>query len=109
MTLSILTGQSCRIMKYVDTETNQPALILDIVDNEKKEIVFKADKILYNGVGVGAFLMPHGFILQWEIMPIDKICRSFIFGDKESFLSLIDEFNIKLSQSADWFIKHELQ
>ena len=102
-------GNICRFMRFTDPENFIPSLTFDIVDTEKNEIILKAAKVFHNASGIGGFLLSHNFITQWEIMPMDKIARSFVLGDRESFLSLIDEFNIKLSQEAAWYIKNELE
>jgi len=102
-------GNICRFMRFIDPDNSIPSLTFDIVDIEKKEIILKAGKVFNYAAGIGGFLLSHNFITQWEIMPMDKIARSFVLGDRESFLSLIDEFNIKLSQEAAWYIKNELE
>ena len=109
--ISTFTNQKLiiRLMKFHDEESDQPSLVIDTVDPVSQEIKFKADKIFYSGVGLGSFLASHGLITQWEIIPIDKICRSFVLGDSTSFINLIDEFNIKLSEGAHFYIKNELE
>jgi len=109
MKLKLFSNLICRIMKYMDHESMQPALVIDIVDEEKKEIVAKAAKIFYNAAGVGGFMFSHGYITQWEIVPFDRICRSFMLGDKTAFLLDIKEFNLRVSQEADWYIKNNLE
>ena len=107
--LKLQDGTICRIMKYIDDNTKTPALTFDIVDEVKKEIISKANAHFFNGVGLSIVLLDNNLITQWEIVPTDKICRAFIFGDKNTFLSALEEFNIKLSQSADWYIRNALE
>lgn len=98
-----------RIMKFFDEETKQPTLMFDIVDEEKKEISLKSNKMFYYASGLGSFFASHDFITQWEVAPFEKICRAFLLGDKHNFLELIDEFNLKMTISAEHYIKHELE
>lgn len=98
----------CRILKFTVEESNVSALTFDLVDESKKSIEFKADKLFYNAMGLGLFLFEFKQITQWEITVIDLLCRAFIFGDQTAFLNTINTFNVKLSQSADWFIKNKL-
>lgn len=109
--IKLLLGNNlvCRILKFTSEESNLPGLTFDLVDENNKTIVFKANKVFHNGVGLGLFLFEYNQITQWEITVIDMICRSFIFGDKISFLKNIETYNIKLSQSADWFVKNKLE
>lgn len=107
--LKLRTGLICRIMKFVDEASNQPSLMIDIVNEENKTIVYKTDEIYYNGMGVGGSLVINELIGQWEIVPTDNLCRSFLFGDKLFLLKTLDEYNIKISRSADWYIRNEME
>ncbi len=106
MKIKLSSSLIVRLMKYSDGD--QVALIFDIVDDVKKEIVNKVDKLFYGGIGVGGFLMKHSFLPQWEVLPFDKISRAFVMGDKAAFTEATNHYNIKLSQSADWYIRNEL-
>ena len=101
-------GNICRIMKFVDSVSEQPALMFDIVNDERKEIVFKSKGIYYNAMGISAVLAINNLITQWEVVPTDLICRSFLFGDRNTFLDTIEKYNIKISRGADWHIRNEL-
>ena len=109
MKLKLKDGNICRIMKFVDKESGQPSLMIDIVNEERKEIIFKSEEIFYNAVGLGGTLVKNELIGQWEIVPTDVICRSFLFGDKNSLLQALDDYNIKISRSADWHIRNEME
>ena len=108
MKLKLKSKLVCRINKFVDEESGQPSLQFDLVDEEKKEIVYTVAEKFYNGIGLSGFLVTYGLIGQWEIVPTDKLCRSFLFGDKNSLLETLDTYNIKVSKSADWHIRNEM-
>jgi hypothetical protein len=108
MKLKLKSELVCRISKYIDTASNQPTLNIDLVDEEKKEIIYTTDEKFYNGVGLSAFLATYGLIGQWEIVPTDKLCRSYLLGDKSTLLETLNTYNIKISKSADWHIRNEM-
>ncbi|RLC46962.1 MAG: hypothetical protein DRH57_04985 [Candidatus Cloacimonadota bacterium] len=108
MKLKLKSSLVCRIGKYIDEESGQPTLRIDLVDEEKKEIVYTTNEKFYNGIGLSAFLVTYGLIGQWEIVPTDKLCRSYLLGDKNSLLETLDTYNIKISKSADWHIRNEM-
>jgi hypothetical protein len=106
--LSLGSGYLCRIMKTIDNISNQPATTFDLVNLEKKSIEFKANKLFINSIGLGGNLFQNNQLTQWEAGIVDLIGRAFLYGDKELFLNLINENNIKVSKDADWFIKNEM-
>ena len=108
MKLKLKSGLVCRIGKYLDTESGQPVLSMDLVDEVKKTIVYKIEEKFYNGIGLSAFLVTYELIGQWEIVPTDKLCRAYILGDKTTLLETLDTYNIKISKSADWHIRNEM-
>jgi len=107
--INLGSGLLCRIMKYTNNDEAQtPMLTFDLVNMEEKSITFKSPKGFPNGVGLAGFLLDYNQITQWEIPPMELLCRAFIFGIQTDFKSVIEEFNIKVSQQADWFIKNKL-
>jgi hypothetical protein len=106
--LKLKNENICRIMKFIDTTTNQPSLMFDIVNDTKKIIISKSNEIFYNGHGLGGALVINQIVGQWEVVPIDKLCRAFLFGDKNSLFEILDEYNIKISREADWYIRNEM-
>ena len=99
----------CRIMKYEENdEFKTPMVTFDLVDMEKKSIISKSTKGFPNGVGIGAFLFEHNQISQWEIIVLDLLSRAFLFGDQTDFKKTLKQFNIKVSEQVDWFIKNQL-
>ncbi len=109
MKLKLSNGSICRIMKFLDPKSKQPSLMFDVVDDIKKEIISKSPQIYYNGIGLSGTLVDNQLIGQWEIVPTDKISRAFLYGDKNTLLDSLEEFNIKLSKSADWHIRNEME
>jgi len=108
MKIKLKSTLVCRIGKFIDTVSGQPTLSMDLVDEDKKEIVYTTDEKFYNGIGLSGFLVTYGLIGQWEIVPTDKLCRSYLLGDKTSLLETLDTYNIKISKSADWHIRNEM-
>lgn len=107
--LNLGSGLICRIMKYTDSdEAKTPMVTFDLVDMTKKTIEFKAPRGFPNGVGLGAFLVDYNQITQWEVSAIDLLCRSFLFGIQADFKKTLDQFNIKVSEKADWFIRNKM-
>ncbi len=95
-----------RLMK--DTYESIPVITFDIVDDEKKEIIIKSDKLFSGGIGIAELLFKHKFITQWEIPIFTKITRCFLFGDKDELRKIIEKYNLKINQDAWWHLKNEL-
>ena len=109
MKLRLGNNLICRIMKYTEDDENEtPMVTFDLVDVERKSIDYKAAKGFPNGVGLGAMLVEYNQITQWEVVVIDLLCRAFLFGIQSDFKKTIEDFNIKVSEQADWFIKNKL-
>jgi len=109
MKLLLGNGLVCRLMKYTNNDEHKtPMITFDLVDMGKKSIEFKASKGFPNGVGIGAFLFEHNQITQWEIIVLDLLSRAFLFGDQTDFKKTLKQFNIKVSEQVDWFIKNQL-
>lgn len=95
-----------RLMKVL--ENNVPSITFDIVDDVKKEIVIKSNKLFSGAIGVSELLFTHGFITQWEIPIFTKICRCYLFGDTDTLRDLIEKYNLKINQDAWWHLKTTL-
>lgn len=96
-----------RVMKYRNDD-GKPAATFDVVDEEKKEIIIKADKEYIGGLGMEKFFFQYGMINQWEIPIFLKLCRGFVLGDQEIFRILVQEYNLKFSKDAEWNLKNRL-
>lgn len=90
-----------RIKKSNNAEST-PLIIADIINLEKKEILFTIEKEFLNGVGIGTFLFQYNFLSQWELPVIDIICRAFLYGDVDTFKKIITEYSIKYSDSIKY-------
>jgi hypothetical protein len=104
-----LIDKICRIMRYKDEKTGRPSVIFDIVDEEKKEIIFKSNKGFLMASQIGAYMVELGFINQWEIPPFELLTRAFLLGDKDTFLELANKYNLKMSLKAKNYIEFELE
>lgn len=109
MKLHLGSGLICRVMKYTDNDKHKtPMVTFDLVNLEKNTIEFKSPIGFPNGVGMGTYLVEYNQITQWEVVVIDLISRAFLFGIQTDFKKTIEDFNIKISQQVDWFIKNKL-
>ena len=107
--LNLGSALICRVMKYTsDNENKTPMLTFDLVNLDTKTVEFKAPNGFPNGVGFGAFLAEYNQITQWEVVAIDLLSRSFLYGNQADFRKTVEDFNIKISQQVDWFIRNRL-
>lgn len=96
-----------RIMKFNNNEGKASATF-DIVDDEKKEILIKTNKIFVGGLGIAELFYKLNYITQWEIPIIIRLCRGFVFGDLDSIKDLIENYYLKISKQNEWKLKDKL-
>jgi len=97
-------GLVARIMKYTN-EDQKPCMVFDLVDEDKKEIVLASSKEFVSAFGMDDYFFKTGLITQWEIPVFNQLCRGFIFGDSESFLNLVNVYNLKFQKDVEWKLK----
>jgi hypothetical protein len=80
-------------------------MVFDLVDEDKKEIVLASSKEFVSAFGMDDYFFKTGLITQWEIPVFNQLCRGFIFGDSESFLNLVNVYNLKFQKDVEWKLK----
>lgn len=96
-----------RIMKFNDRE-GKACATFDIVDEEKKVILIKTEKIFVGGLGIAEIFYKMNYITQWEIPIMIMLCRGFVFGDVDTIQNLMKNYYLKISKENEWKLKDKL-
>jgi len=96
-----------RLMKFTD-EHDRACATFDLVDESKKIILLKTTKIFIGAIGISDIFYAMNYITQWEIPIFTKLCRGFIFGDKDCIRGLITKYNLKIEDKNEYRLKDHL-
>lgn len=107
MLLEFFNGIIVRVMKY-DNDDSQPVATFDLVNDETKEILMKADKEYIGGLGIADIFFRMKYITQWEIPVLTKLCRGFVLGDVDVIKLLIKDYHLRISKESEWYLKNTL-
>jgi len=105
--LLFFNGLVVRIMKF-KKHNNKACATFDIVDDEKKVILLKTDKVFIGGLGIAEIFYKMNYITQWEIPIMIMLCRGFVFGDVDVIKNLIKNYYLKISKENEWRLKDKI-